>query len=147
VKPRDVICALAALALGLCASGCSDGDSIGIPVTRPLPPFGTEPSPVTGSEPTTGGNDPLPQPEVSVESLCSTACTRLQSECPGATTADCVSSCASTGLSFPSCVSQFRAFVSCVGRAPLVCNITSIDVPECNDVQFAFGDCVNATGV
>jgi hypothetical protein len=144
MKPLAITWVLAALAL--CASSCSDGDSIGYPVTRPPPPFGTEPSPVTGSEPTTGGNDPLPQPEASLQALCSAACVRLQNECPGAGGSNCASECTSSGMSYPRCASQFRAFVACLGTAPLECNAGSIAIPACSAAQTAFGNCLNATG-
>ena len=146
MKPREISCALAAFAIGLCASGCADGDSIGVPVTRPLPPFGTEPAPVTGSEPTTGGNDPLPGQEVSLEELCSAACARGQSECPGAGGPDCVSGCTSSGLSLPSCASQFRAVLACIARAPLVCYGAGIQVRGCDETQAAFRSCAASTG-
>ena len=144
MKPRDITCALAALALGLCATGCSDGDGIRNPVTRPLPPFGTETSPVTGSEPTTGGDEPLPQPEVSLQSLCSTVCTRLQSECPTGVGSDCASSCTSSGLSSPRCTSQFRAVLACIATAPIVCYGMTVQLPECEQAQAAFSNCLGA---
>jgi hypothetical protein len=149
VKPRDVTCALAAFAvfavfaLGLGASGCDDGDSIGVPVTRAVPPFGTEPSPVSGSEPTTGGNDPPSQPETSIPSLCSAFCTRLQSECPGATPPDCVSSCISTGLTFSTCTLQFRAVLTCSAMTPLACYGIAVQPPGCEEAQAAFSNCIN----
>lgn len=146
MKRRDITCALAALALGLCASSCSDGDSTGIPVTRAPPPFGTEPSGATGSEPTTGGNDPLPGAETSLPALCSAVCARLESECAGAVGADCTSSCTSSGLSFPGCAIQFQAYLTCLRGAMLLCVGTSPQVQECAQVQAAFGDCINATG-
>lgn len=139
-------CALAALALALSASSCDNSDSMGIPVTHPLPPFGTEPSGVTGSEPTTGGNDPLPDPEASLQALCSAVCARLQSECPGAAGADCASACTSSGLSVPSCALQFRAVLACIATAPLVCYGGALQVQGCDEAQAAFSSCASSPG-
>jgi len=142
VKPRDITCALAALALAVCASGCADGDSVGVPVTRPFPPLGTEPSPVTGAEPTTGGDDPLPQAEVSIQTLCAAACTRLENECPAGVASDCASSCTSLGLSSPGCAAPFRAVVACITTAPLICYGMTVGLPDCEQAQNAFSDCL-----
>ena len=145
MKPRTISHVLAACAIALVASGCSDGGGGG-PASSPFQPIGTEPARVTGSEPTTGGDDPLPGQQTSLEALCVAACNNLQGTCPGAPGADCPSSCLSAGSSNQSCLSQFRVFVACLARAPVYCIGTNLSIPACDAAAAAFSSCANGIG-
>jgi hypothetical protein len=130
VKLATIIGAFAAGAIAVLASGCADGG--GGPPARPLSPFGTDRVSVTGSEPTTGGNDVLPGQETSLEALCSAACTRLERDCPAGTDANCQD--------------QFRAFLACVTTAPISCRGLTVSILACDRAQAAVATCVTSSG-
>jgi hypothetical protein len=144
MKPRTITRAFAACAIAMLASGCADGGSG--PTVTPPSPFGTEPAPATGSEPTIGGNDSLPGQERSLEELCSAACTNLESGCPGAAGVDCQPSCLGAGSSYPTCAAEFRAYVACVAAAPIFCSGPTLQIPACDSAESALEYCANSTG-
>ncbi len=144
MTPRTITRAFAACAIAMLASGCADGGSDS--TVRPPFPFGTEPAPVTGSEPTIGGNDLLPGQERSIGELCSAACTNLESGCPGVAGGDCQQSCVGTASAFPTCAAEFRAFVACIATAPVFCSGQTLRLPACDGTESAFERCANSTG-
>jgi hypothetical protein len=160
MKPRTITRAFAACAIAMLASGCADGGSG--PTVTPPSPFGTEPAPVTGSEPTIGGNDSLPPvtgsestiggndslpgQERSLRELCSAACSNLESGCPDAVGVDCQQSCLGAGSSYPTCAAEFRAYVACVATAPIFCSGPTLQIPACDSTESALEYCANSTG-
>lgn len=134
---RSLFIVCAAVACTLAASGCTSG--VGGPATSPIDPFGTEPAPTTGSEPTGGNTETIAE-------LCAGACARIQAACPGAAGGtNCAAECTSSAP--PACEPQFRAFLQCLSRAQILCSDLSFDVPQCDAAIDAVGICLNSTGV
>ena len=144
MKPRTITRAFAACAIAMLASACADGGSSS--TVRPPFPFGTDPAPVTGSEPTIGGNDSLPGQERSIGELCSAACTNLERGCPGVGGGDCQPSCVGNASDFPTCAAEFRAFVACIATAPIFCSGSTVQITACDGTQSAFERCLTSTG-
>jgi hypothetical protein len=107
-------------ALAVLGPACSGS---GGPASFPLDPFGVEPAPADGTEPS-GSDNEAPVPggaSGSLEELCVKACANIQASCPGSESgANCARDCASTNIT--GCESQYRAFVACVGTATLTCS-------------------------
>ena len=133
---KSLIFVCAAVACTIAASGCMSGD--GGTATSPINPFGIEPAPTTGSEPTGGNTDSIAQ-------LCAAACARIQAACPGAASgAECAGDCASSAPA--GCEAQFRAFVQCVASAQIVCSGSSFEAPQCAASLSAVEICLGSTG-
>ena len=134
MKSLFIVCA--AVACTIAASGCTSGDSG--PATSPIDPFGIEPAPTTGSEPTGGNTD-------TIADLCVAACARIQAACPGAAGgAGCASDCASSAPA--GCEAQFRGFLQCLASAQLFCTGSSFDAPQCTASLNAVETCLGSTG-
>ena len=131
-----------ACALGSCSSSPS-----GVPAVPSFDPFGTEPVPTTGSEPTGGESGGPPGPGSSIEELCAYDCTRFEAGCPGAAGgANCASDCASSVTSFPNCKAQLQAYLACVTTAPFSCVAGSVEIPACDNAASVVTDCANQGG-
>jgi hypothetical protein len=125
MKPHVLFAALA-LALVACSSGGEGGTA-----SIPFDPFGTEPAPTSGAEPT-GGDSAAPPRGASLEDLCAQLCVRFASSCSGAgycNPADCVT----IGAGRPDCVGSFRAYLSCLVAAPIECGPYGAEVPACDN--------------
>jgi hypothetical protein len=129
MKSLLIVCA--AVACTIAASGCS-GD--GPPARSPFDPFGTEPAPTTGSEPTGG--------EATIAELCVQVCARLTSTCGRTNDTGCASQCAAD--SSPNCEAEFRAFLECLATATLNCNGEFI-APACEGALIASESCQSSS--
>jgi hypothetical protein len=131
MKSLFIVCA--AVACTVVASGCTSGD-LGT-ARSPIDPFGTEPASGAG------------EPTGTIADLCTAACARIQSACPGAGGGtDCASDCA--GSAPAGCESEFRAFVQCLATAQITCpGGSSFDAPQCAAAINAVESCLNTTGM
>jgi hypothetical protein len=110
-------------------SGCTTGD--GGTARSPIDPFGTEPAPTTGSEPTGRLR------QATIAELCVQVCARI-SMCQSSADSSCASECAAD--SPPNCEAEFRAFLECVATAMLNCNGGFI-APGCEGALIAADNC------
>ena len=128
MKSLFIVCA--AVACTIAASGCASGD--GGTAMNPINPFGTEPAPTTGNEPSGGGG------QATIAELCVQVCARISSACGNGTdSGTCPSECANDAP--PNCQNEFRAFLQCVATAMLSCN--GFIAPTCEGAYIAVNNC------
>lgn len=128
MKSMFIVCA--AVACTIAASGCMTGD--GGTATSPIDPFGTEPAPTTGTEPSGNGNG-----QATIAELCVQVCARI-SMCGSSADSNCASECAAD--SPPNCEAEFRAFLECLTTAMINCNGGFI-APGCEGALIAADNC------
>jgi hypothetical protein len=131
MKSLFIVCA--AVACTIAAPACMSGD--GGPPTSPIDPFGTEPAPTTGSEPTGSGG------QATIADLCVQVCARITSACgDGTESGSCASECAADAP--PQCQPEFRVFLECLATAMLNCS--GFIAPACEGALIAAQNCENS---
>jgi hypothetical protein len=139
MKPHLIVVTLALVLVG-CSSG-GDGGTASIP----FDPFGTEPAPTSGTEPTADNTVAPPERGASIADLCAVACTRFTFDCYGASACD-PNDCVTLALSRPECIDVFRTYLSCLSTAPTQCGPYGPEAPACESVGQTAQSCLGYYG-
>ena len=132
MKSMFIVCA--AVACTIAVAGCMTGD--GGTATSPIDPFGTEPVPTTGTEPSGNSNG-----RATIGELCVQVCARIAT-CGVSADTSCASQCAADFTA--NCEAEFRAFLECVATATINCNGGFI-APGCEGALIAADNCSSSS--
>jgi hypothetical protein len=134
MKPQLVFAALAVMVVS-CSSGGGGGTA-----SIPFDPFGIEPTPGSGAEPS-GGQEIQPGTSASLQQLCETYCVRLASACYG-NGACGASDCADITKNYPACRLELQTFFACAAKAPIQCGYSGSEVLGCDAAVQAIQQCI-----
>lgn len=135
MKPHVIFATLALVLVGCSSDGAGGTASI------PFDPFGTEPAPTSGTEPTSGDSVAPPERALSIADLCALACTRFTFDCYGAAACD-PTECVTFAARRPDCIGAVRSYLTCLLTAPTQCGPYGPEAPACDTVGQAAQSCL-----